>query len=90
MKTFSEKGDFKAVYAAENWLKENGYSVGIMQAGSPRGILKGYFMISKWRNLSTEEQDHLDGTMDGDMRNGPVTITIKEFSETHSTQLTQP
>ncbi|WP_250467671.1 hypothetical protein [Caballeronia sp. GAFFF2] len=72
---------FEAVYSAEAWCAENGYSVGAAQQGAPRGLLRGDFAIAKWRNLSPAERLSLDGTMTGDMRNGPVTIHIKATGE---------
>ncbi len=75
--TFSEPGDFQAVYAAERWCAENGYSVGPGCAGSPRGLLRGEWLIAKWRSLTKQERAALHGQMTGDMRNGPVTITLK-------------
>jgi len=45
---FEANGDFGASRAAEKWLKENGYSVGSMQRGHPRGILKGDWDVAKW------------------------------------------
>ena len=71
----SPTNDFAAVDAAEKWIRENGYSVGSMQRGAPRGILKGDFDIAKWRNLNTKERAELDGLMEGG-RGGPVTIRI--------------
>lgn len=75
--TFADVGDFEAMYAAEQWCADNGYSVGAGQRGSPRGLLRGDFVIMKWRNLSAQERAELDGTMTGDMRNGPVTVSVK-------------
>jgi len=73
---FSEPGTFQALYAAQKWLEQNGYSFGSTCRGSPIGILKGDFIIAKWRNLTKREIEQLDGRMDGDMRNGPVTIHL--------------
>lgn len=75
-KTFTGAGEFEAMYAAERWLKERGFSVGRQQAHAPRGILFGDFEVAKWRNLSTEERVALHGTMTGDGRNGPITVLI--------------
>lgn len=79
--TFTEQGTFAAVSAAEAWCRENGISVGSMQRGSPRGLMRGDCAISKWRNLSKSDRKMLDGTMTGDMRNGPVVIEISEQSD---------
>lgn len=80
MKTivFDQKGTFQAMYAAEKWCKENGVSYGNSQACAPTGLLRGHFNISKWRNLNKQERAALDGTMTGEMREGPVTIQIKD------------
>jgi len=74
---FLQTGDFQAMHSAQDWCKERGISVGHMERGSPRGLLRGDFDIAKWRNLSPSERYALDGRMTGDMRNGPVVINIK-------------
>lgn len=73
---FRQTGDFEAVRAAERFLAEAGFSLGIMQKGSPRGILFGDFDIQKWRNLREADREALHGTMTGDRR-GPVHVWIK-------------
>ncbi len=81
IKTFNNPGTFQASYAAEAWLKENGYSVGTMCGKLPRGILKGDIHIAKWKNLTGPERKACCGTMFGDMRNGPVHVEIKGGAE---------
>ena len=68
------------MYAAERWCKDNCISYGSPQVMAPRGLLRGDFCISKWRNLSKKEITELDGTMSGDMREGPVTITMRDLT----------
>lgn len=68
--------DFEACRLAEKWCADHGFSVGRCQAGAPRGLLYGDFDIQEWRNLSWADRLALDGTMQGSMRNGPVTIRI--------------
>lgn len=75
--TFADPGDFEAMRSAEQWCADNGYSVGGMQRGDPRGLLRGDYAIAKWRNLSRQERAELDGQMTGDMRNGPVTVKVR-------------
>ena len=75
-KTFSNPGTFQAFYAAQKWLEQNGYSFGSTCRGSPVGILKGDFIIAKWRNLTKREIEQLDGRLVGDMRDGPVAIHL--------------
>lgn len=68
---------FDALYKAQNWLTENGYSYGRQERGAPTGIKRGDCIISKWRNLSAADRAAMDGVMEGDFRNGPVMIRIK-------------
>lgn len=73
---FSNKGDFEASNAAEDWLRAHGFSFGSMQAGSPRAVWFGDCYISKWRHLSAAEKRDMDARMEGDGRHGPVRITL--------------
>ncbi len=77
---FNNEGDFKAMYAAEDWCKRYGLSVGSAERGCPRGILFGDIDIAKWHNLRQADKDALHGTMTGDMRNGPVLVTVCEHT----------
>ena len=76
-KVFSDEGTFAAYNAATKWCADNGYSVGAMQAGSPTGVIKGDHLVSKWRYLSRAD---VDGTIEGNFREGPVTLKIAEDS----------
>ena len=78
---FDAEGEFQAVYKAQKWCEQRGISVGANQRGSPRGLIIGDALIAKWRNLSDKDKSELDGTMTGDMRNGPVFIELKTISE---------
>lgn len=73
---FKDVGTFAAVRAAEDWCAKHGLSVGAMERDKPRGILFGDYAIAKWHNLRQADKDALHGTMTGDMRNGPVTVTV--------------
>lgn len=73
---FSDKGDFAATHAAVDWLSARGFSVGSMQAGSPRAIWHGDCYISKWRGLSAQDKREMHARMEGDDRNGPIRITL--------------
>jgi hypothetical protein len=48
-----------------------------MERGQPRKLLRGYWHIAKWRDLSGPEHRELDGAMIGDMRHGPVVVELK-------------
>jgi hypothetical protein len=76
---FTQEGEFEAYHAACAWCEENGYSHGSMQRDAPIGILKGDWIIAKWRNLSAEEREHLDGTITciETFREAPIHIVIK-------------
>lgn len=74
--TFTQQGEYEACHAAERFLQERGFSVGIMQGPSPRAIMLGDYQIAKWRNLSREDIAKNHGAMTGNMRTGPITIVI--------------
>lgn len=76
--TFTQPGDFNALRAAEAWCAERGISVGQSERGSPCGLLYGEFNIAKWHNLSACERRKLHGLMTGDIRSGPVNVSICE------------
>ncbi|MDR6642800.1 hypothetical protein J2X57_002012 [Luteibacter sp. 1214] len=78
---FASETDFEACKGAETWCRQRGISVGQMQGPSPRGLLFGDYLISKWRGMNAVERKQLHGTMQGDMRHGPITITIKPAYE---------
>lgn len=76
-KIFNQKGTFKAYYAAEKWLTENGYSFGPSCVCSPQAIKKGDYYIAKWRNLSPMERIDIDGIIEGNNhREGPVVVEL--------------
>lgn len=77
-KTFDSEGAFVALNAAHDWCYEHGVSCGSMCGPLPIGLLYGEVDIAKWRNLTAKERKALDGTLTGDMRNGPVVLEIKE------------
>jgi hypothetical protein len=71
------EGTFSSVYEAEKQLRELGYKIGSMCGGEPIGFADGekYDYISKWRNMSNEDQNKLDGVMiSNDWREGSVDI----------------
>lgn len=76
-KTFTEEGTFEALYAAQKWLTQNGYSYGSNCAMHPTPVLKGDHYISKWKNLTKKEITQLDGQLSGNFREGPVTLALK-------------
>lgn len=63
----TEGGRRVATFATEAeavaWLSLKGFSVGRMQAGSPRGILHGDVEIMKWRNLRPVDRATLHGML---------------------------
>ena len=76
-KVFDQKGTFEALHAAQRWLRERGYSYGSTCACCPVGVLHGDYLIAKWRNLTRQERAELDGALDGDFREGPLTLRLK-------------
>ena len=83
---FTNTGDFEACHKAEAWCAERGISVGRMQRGAPRGLMRGDCDIQKWRNLRGFERGQLDGVMTGNMRSGPVLVTVKRAAIAKATE----
>lgn len=79
--TLDQKGTFQALCAAQKWLEQHGYSHGSTCRGYPMPVLKGDYLIAKWRNLSSAEIAELDGKVDGDFREGPLTLYLKKEPE---------
>jgi len=76
-KEFTDAGTFNAVNRAREWLHDRGYSEGSMCGDAPMGILKGDFLIAKWRNLTAKEKKELHGVITSrDFREGPVTVEL--------------
>lgn len=59
--TLTGEDSFTVTQRADAALRECGFSVGRMQAHSPRGILFGDFDIQKWRNLDLADREALHG-----------------------------
>lgn len=77
--TFTKPGDFQALYEAQAWCRENGFSMGSLCSPESVALMRGKVLIAKWRNLTVEERERIHGKMTGpDFRNGPVTIEIYE------------
>lgn len=55
--------EFESLDSAERFLKNNNWSVGRMQSGSPIGVKEGVYDIMKWRNLDEEDKSILDGVI---------------------------
>ena len=75
---FTGTRDFEAAALAEAWCMNRGVSIGPLQRGAARGLMRGDVVISKWRNMTDAERNQLDGRMTGDMRTGPVEIWMRD------------
>ena len=71
--------DFGAQRAAEDWLRERGFSWGSSQVDGPQAIWHGCHSISKWRNLSASEKRDAHAIMEG-ARDGAVRITLRSHA----------
>lgn len=82
IKEFPNTGkDFSGFDAAYRFLGGNDYSYGPMQCEAPIGIMRGDVCIAKWRNMSAEEHNSLDGVItfrDGGPRYGTAIVEIYE------------
>jgi hypothetical protein len=86
---FQGGGTFEAMYAAQAYLTENGYEYGSTCRHEPVAVMKGdYDLPQKWKNFTAKEKKSVHGTMTGDMREGPVTITFYDgFKPEHTVAL---
>lgn len=57
------EGTFHAHSSAVSYLRENGYCVGSMERDRPIGFMYGYDYVSKWKNMTSSEQNTLDGVI---------------------------
>jgi len=77
--TFHQDEDdnpFTAMRAAEKHIKNRGWSVGPSQRGAPRVVMFGdFWVIAKWRNISTTDRMGSDAFLFGDGRYGPLTLS---------------
>ena len=76
-KTFTDAGTFEALHAAQKWLTQNGYSYGSSCVMHSIPVMKGDFIIAKWKNLTKGEIKQLDGEVSGELREGPITVRLK-------------
>lgn len=80
--SFSVEGTFESYGKACEWCKENGYSYGSMCRDEPIALMKGDYIIAKWRNLSEDERHNSDGLMlSSDFREASVRVIIYEALE---------
>ncbi len=81
-KEFKAEGTFQSMYAAQRWLKENGYDYGSNSATQPTAVMKGnyydYNLPHKMKNFTAKQKNSVHGIITGDMREGPVFVTIYE------------
>ncbi|MDF2189303.1 hypothetical protein [Paraflavitalea sp. CAU 1676] len=79
-KEFLVPGTFKSMYAAQAWLKQNGYDYGSTSAMDPTPVVKGeygnYDLPQKWKNFTRADELTVHGAITGNMRDGPVTVHI--------------
>lgn len=77
--TFDVLGTFESLWAAEGWLKQNGFSYGSSCREMPIAIRKGeYDLPQKWKNFESEDESMIDGVLLTSFREGPATILIFE------------
>lgn len=78
MKYIFDGAEFKGYYAAEKAAKSAGYTTGSMERDKPIAVFSADIehYAPKWRHLMQSDKKLLAGTIEGDERNGPVTLTI--------------
>lgn len=79
---FTERAPFQALMSAEDWLTDHGFSIGPCQRGDPRGIKLGSILIAKWRGLTEQDRERLDGILVGPhggmtLIRGPIIVRLR-------------
>lgn len=69
---------FGALYAAQQWCRDNGISCGSTDITGSVCLMRGDILIAKWKNLTAKERAQCDGVMSGNWREGPVYIRMKD------------
>lgn len=70
---------FSGHYAAVQWCHEHGVSSGSMCGAAPIALMRGDYLVAKWRNLSPQERRTAHGLMTSpNWRSGDVTIEMRE------------
>ena len=82
VKKFDIPGTFESMYAAQHWLTEKGYGYGSSSCGYPVAVMKGdyydYGLPHKMKNFTAKEIASVHGQITGNLREGPVTVTLYE------------
>lgn len=78
MKAIYQGEEFKGFYAAEKAARCAGFTTGSMERDRPIAVFGADIehYTPKWRHLTQEDKKLLSGIIEGDKRNGPVTLTI--------------
>lgn len=78
VQVFDEKGTFKSLYAAQSYLRSNGYSYGSSSRIHPIAAMKGeYELPQKWYNMSDLDKTLIDAVIvSNDFREGIVSVII--------------
>lgn len=89
---FNNEGTFKAMWAAEAWLKENGYSHGSTDRHpNPVGFMHApnWPLTQKWHNMSLADKKLLDGVIIGNFREGPIRLLFFNVKHVDSMEKTE-
>lgn len=66
---------FETEQRAEQWCKAWGYAIGTRQRDDGRGLMRGPYVVAKWRNLSGADRRALHGIWQRHPQ-GEVTVTL--------------
>ena len=81
-KEFNVGGDFESMFAAQSWLRENGYDYGTIPNNGSSGVVKGsyydYDLPFNMDSYGLKHKEIIHGIIRGDIRNGPVIVELYE------------
>lgn len=86
---FNDGTEWSAGQQLERWCEENDYAIGSSQCDAPQGLMKGRkdWYVAKWRNLSKQDIEQLDGYVawtGGGSRNGNCIVMLREICSSTS------
>jgi hypothetical protein len=79
-KRFEDTGTWAALNAAIAWAKDKGYNAGSLSHPYPLALVKGLYgdspLPNKWKDFKKGDMKFVDGMIDGNFRDGPITVKI--------------
>lgn len=81
VRSFADDRPWAAMECAQAWCRLQGFSIGPIAKGSPRGLKRGIHAIPFWTCLDARQRAALDGAIIAhSVERGPVVVRIRKRS----------